>query len=63
MKVSRLIELLQEFEKDYGDLPVVLKGRGYPEKVDRVKDPFPEIDTDEIPYFNGGCCLIERFKF
>lgn len=63
MKVSRLIELLQEFQKHYGDLPIVLFGCGSPESVDKVNDPFPDSKDDSSPYFYGGCCLIKRLKF
>jgi hypothetical protein len=59
--VSRLIELLQEFERLYGgDLPVFLKGRGTPLSVDKTSDPYPDLEIG--PYYMGGCCLIDRDK-
>jgi hypothetical protein len=58
MKVSRLIELLQEFEKTYGDL-IVYAGARRVLSVDRVNDTAP--NNDEIgEYFMGGVCMIQR---
>jgi hypothetical protein len=63
LKVRELIEQLQQLERMHGDLPVVLKGRGMAFSVDRCHDPFPDVDDDRLPYFNGFCILIDREKF
>lgn len=56
MKVSRLIELLQEFRRDYGDLEC-FASKGEITEVNRVNDPDPLNEGGD--YYSAGVCLIE----
>lgn len=59
MKVSRLIELLQDFQRTYGDMGPVYAGSERVTDVVRTRDTNPQSDT-EGTYYIGGVCMIER---